>query len=126
MGRARGVAEATLGSAEWERLLAEGAHAEVAQRHRALLRAVEAQHARAVRVDGAARSARRPAPAARALATGAVRALHGEGASVRGSSASRTLLDELPQRQTRLAKWPVATLFPFVALPKRHLILKPP
>jgi hypothetical protein len=35
------------------------------------------------------------------------------------------MLDQLPQRQTRLAKWPVATLYPFLALPGRHLVVKP-
>src|SRR5688500_11107945 len=34
-------------------------------------------------------------------------------------------LDELPQRQTRLCKWPVATLYPFIARPDEHLLLKP-
>jgi hypothetical protein len=35
------------------------------------------------------------------------------------------VLEALPQRQSRLAKWPVLTLFPFVAEPRRHFILKP-
>lgn len=35
------------------------------------------------------------------------------------------ILDGLPQRQTRLAKWPVATLYPFIAQPEQHLLLKP-
>jgi hypothetical protein len=34
-------------------------------------------------------------------------------------------LEAVPQRQTRLAKWPVVTLFPFVAQPGRHLVVKP-
>ena len=35
------------------------------------------------------------------------------------------VLDSVPQRQTRLAKWPIVTLFPFVARPTRYLIVKP-
>jgi hypothetical protein len=35
------------------------------------------------------------------------------------------VLDGLPQRQTRLLKWPVVTLYPFVALPDQHLVVKP-
>lgn len=34
-------------------------------------------------------------------------------------------VDRLPQRQTRLCKWPVVTLYPFVALPDQHLVVKP-
>ena len=34
-------------------------------------------------------------------------------------------VDQLPQRQTRLCKWPVVSLYPFVALPERHLVVKP-
>jgi len=36
-----------------------------------------------------------------------------------------SVLDEMPQRQTRLAKWPVVTLYLFLALPRQHLIFKP-
>lgn len=35
------------------------------------------------------------------------------------------VIDGVPQRQTRLAKWPVVTLFPFVARPRSYLIAKP-
>lgn len=35
------------------------------------------------------------------------------------------VLDGLPQRQTRLCKWPVATLYPFIALPDEHVLVKP-
>jgi len=31
----------------------------------------------------------------------------------------------LPQRQSAVAKWPVATLYPFLARPTEHLIVKP-
>jgi hypothetical protein len=49
------------------------------------------------------------------------------GARAFGSRLERFVetLDRVPQRQTRLAKWPVVTLFPFVAQPTRHIIVKP-
>lgn len=35
------------------------------------------------------------------------------------------VVDGLPQRQTRLCKWPVVSLYPFLALPDQHLVVKP-
>ncbi|MEI8197451.1 MAG: hypothetical protein WCI73_16265 [Phycisphaerae bacterium] len=35
------------------------------------------------------------------------------------------VLDALPQGQTGVANWPTQTIFPFLALPKEHLFLKP-
>src|SRR5947209_8567478 len=34
-------------------------------------------------------------------------------------------LAELPRRQTRVATWPVVTVFGFIARPRTHLFLKP-
>ncbi len=34
-------------------------------------------------------------------------------------------LDRLPRKQTRVLTWPVATVFPFIAMPKKHIFLKP-
>ena len=34
-------------------------------------------------------------------------------------------LDALPRRQTRVATWPVATVFGFLARPRTHMFLKP-
>lgn len=34
-------------------------------------------------------------------------------------------VDGLPQRQSRLCKWPVVTFYPFVAMPGEHFIVKP-
>jgi hypothetical protein len=34
-------------------------------------------------------------------------------------------LGKLPRRKTRVLSWPVATVFPFIAMPERHLFLKP-
>jgi hypothetical protein len=34
-------------------------------------------------------------------------------------------IEELPRRQTRVLTWPVVTVFGFLALPRRHIFLKP-
>src|SRR3954470_13574896 len=51
--------------------------------------------------------------------------VHGTGRF--GSRLERVtaILDPAPHPQPRLAKWPVATLLPFVARPASYLILKP-
>ena len=109
---------------EWQRLLAEGAHAEVARRiasfyarsHLNMLALYEWMALREALTDRAGGAL---------LATGLYELIHGDGDFGARLEAFTALLDRVPQRQTRLAKWPVVTLFPFVALPKRHLILKP-
>ena len=116
--------DATLGRAEWERLLAEGAHAEVARRV-ASFYARSKLNMLALYEWMALRDALEDRASGAALATGLYDLIHGDGDFGPRLERFTALLDALPQRQTRLAKWPVATLFPFVALPKRHLILKP-
>jgi hypothetical protein len=113
-----------LGPTEWKHLLAQGAHAEVAARI-ARLYARSKLNMLAIYEWMALREALEDRAGGRALAEGLYELIHGAGPF--GSRLERFtgLLDALPQRQTRLAKWPVATLFPFVALPKKHLILKP-
>jgi hypothetical protein len=34
-------------------------------------------------------------------------------------------LGGMPRKQTRVLTWPVATVFPFIAMPERHVFLKP-
>jgi hypothetical protein len=34
-------------------------------------------------------------------------------------------LGKLPRKQTRVLTWPVATVFPFIAMPEKHVFLKP-
>jgi hypothetical protein len=34
-------------------------------------------------------------------------------------------LNKLPRKQTRVLTWPVLTVFPFIAMPEKHLFLKP-
>lgn len=121
MGRAPGLA---LGRAEWKRLLARGAHAEVARRI-----AVFYQRSKlnmlALYEWMALREALEDARGGKLLATGLYELIHGDGGFGPRLEQFTALLDDLPQRQTRLAKWPVATLFPFVAKPTQHLIVKP-
>jgi hypothetical protein len=35
------------------------------------------------------------------------------------------VLDQLPRRQTRVLTWPLATVFGFIAQPRRHFFFKP-
>jgi hypothetical protein len=65
-----------------------------------------------------------PAGAAR-FAPALYALVHGRGAFGPRFERFVAALDEMPQRQTRIAKWPVVTLFPFLAHPEQHLILKP-
>jgi hypothetical protein len=116
--------QATLGKAEWRRLLDERAYAEVARRI-----AVFYQRSKlnmlALYEWMALREALADPRGGQLLATGLYELIHGAGDFGARLERFTGVLDAVPQRQTRLAKWPVATLFPFVALPRRHLILKP-
>lgn len=116
--------QAALGRDEWQRLLAEGAHAEVAGRI-ATFYARSKLNMLALYEWMALREALQDRAGGRALAAGLFELIHGGGDFGARLERFTALLDSVPQRQTRLAKWPVATLFPFVALPRRHLILKP-
>lgn len=51
--------------------------------------------------------------------------VYGEGPVGPRFDAFVAALDALPQRQSRVAKWPVATLYPWVAFPDEHLVVKP-
>jgi hypothetical protein len=62
---------------------------------------------------------------ARLLAPALFELLHGPDPFGRRLEVFAAALDHAPQRQTRLAKWPIVTLFPFVSQPARHLIVKP-
>ncbi len=113
-----------LARADWTRLLAAGRETEVAARiasfygrsHLNMLALYEWMALREALTDRTG---------ARLLARGLYQLIHGRGAFADRLERFTDLLDAAPQRQTGLAKWPVATLFPFVADPRRHLILKP-
>jgi hypothetical protein len=116
--------ERSLGKRQWMALRKQGALTEVARRiatfyarsHLNMLALYEWMALREALVD------RRGGPL---IAEGLFDLLHGRdpfGARLERFAAT---LDEAPQRQSRLAKWPVVTLFCFVAHPREHFILKP-
>ena len=62
---------------------------------------------------------------ARAFATGLYDFLHGDESPQRRFANWCEVLSRLPRRQTRVLTWPVATVFGFLAQPKKHFFLKP-
>lgn len=62
---------------------------------------------------------------ARLFATELYGFLHGPGSAQRRFNDWLEALADLPQRQSRVLTWPVATVFGFIARPDRHLLLKP-
>jgi hypothetical protein len=123
-GQAHDMWCATLGKDELDRLLRRGEHREIGARAIAvyarpklnLLALYEWMALREALTDPD--GARRFAPALREL-------IYGDGPYLDRFEHFVDVVDRLPQRQTRLAKWPVVTLFPFVALPRQHLVVKP-
>ena len=73
----------------------------------------------------ALRDAVRPSAGSRDFAHGLYDFLHGRGAIRRRFEQWRDVLGKLPRRQTRVLTWPLATVFGFIAQPKRHIFLKP-
>lgn len=62
---------------------------------------------------------------ARLFSHGLYDCLHGrDGEDIRFERWCATL-DDLPRKQTRVATWPIATVFGFIARPERHIFLKP-
>ena len=107
-------------------------------RHRELLRArrFDAVAAAAVRIESrtnllfsfekmAIRDAVRTPAGAQAFAEGLYDLLHGGGDERRRFERWLGTLAGLPRRQTRVLTWPVATVFPFLGRPDRHVFLKP-
>jgi hypothetical protein len=62
---------------------------------------------------------------AREFATGLAAWLHGRGSERERFEQWCTTVARLPRRQTRVATWPVVTVFGFIARPRVHLMLKP-
>jgi hypothetical protein len=62
---------------------------------------------------------------ARAFAEGLYALLYGRGEERSKFERWCEVLAGLPRRQTRVLTWPVATVFPFIAQPDRHVFLKP-
>ena len=116
--------EASLGRAEFRRLLRAGEFAEVA--------------ARAVRVEQrtrhsmifsfekmALRDAVKSEEGARAFAEGLYEFLHGVGGLERRFDRWVEAVAALPRKQTRVLTWPMVTVWGFLAQPDRHIFLKP-
>jgi hypothetical protein len=128
---------------DWERAYKAGAHAALsaaleADAFRALLRAGEhrAIADAALRIEGrtnllysfekmALRDAVRPARGAKAFALGLWNLLHGSGDGAERFDRWCDVLAGLPRPGRRVLTWPVATVFPFLAAPRRHVFLKP-
>jgi hypothetical protein len=121
---ARDLWRRTLGRRELERLIAAGEFDEIARR---VLRAYHEPglNLLALYEQMALRDALRDPRGARDFAPALLHYLHGGGDFGGRLERFTEELDRLPQRQSRIAKWPVVTLFPFLADPSRHLILKP-
>ena len=73
----------------------------------------------------ALRDAVRSPAGARAFAEGLYAFLHGGSDARRAFEAWCGVLAQLPRRQTRVLTWPLATVFGFLAQPRRHIFLKP-
>ena len=111
-----------LGGEAWRHLLADEAWAELA--------------ARAVRIESrtnllfsfekmALRDAVRSRAGARAFSLGLDDLLHGPGGTIERFERWCEVVAGLPRRQTRVLTWPLATVFGFIAEPRRHFFLKP-
>lgn len=111
-----------LGRKEFARLLDEGEYREAAQR--------------AVRIESATnllfsfekmalRDAVKAAAGAERFARGLFDWIHGGGAVHGRFDAWIAAIEGLPRRQTRVLTWPLVTVFGMIAVPKRHIFLKP-
>jgi hypothetical protein len=111
-----------LGRAEFDALLDDGRHAEIA--------------ARAVRIEGrtqllfsfekmALRDAVRTDAGSRTFAVGLHEWIYGAGPDHARFERWCETLGRLPRRQTRVVTWPLATVFGFIARPRSHMFMKP-
>lgn len=109
-----------MGREQLEPLLGAGEFAELAQR----AMQIEAQ---ANLLDVFAKAALRNAAKAEpeAFARGLFELVCGEGEMPDRFEGFGAMLDSLPQPKTQTFKWPIQTIFPFLADPREHLFLKP-
>ncbi len=111
-----------LGPEDFRKLLARGAYRQIAD----TAQRVEAQAGLLFPFDKMAlREALRPAAGARLFAHELYALLHGRGSAARRFGDWALALGELTASRGRVLTWPVATAFPFLARPDRHLLLKP-
>ena len=73
----------------------------------------------------ALRDAVKPVEGARAFATGLFDFVYGEGSERGKFEAWIEIVSGLPRKQTRVLTWPVVTVFGFLALPEKHIFVKP-
>jgi len=71
------------------------------------------------------RDAVRERQGAKAFSLGLFELLYGKGSEAAKFDAWCETLGELPRKQTRVLTHPVATVFPFIAEPSKHIFLKP-
>ena len=120
--RAHELWSAALPEQEFARLLGDGDHGGVARRavgiesRTNLLFSFEKM---------ALRDAVKEKRGARVFSEGLYALLHGEGSPDDRFAGWIDAVARLPRRQTRVLTWPVLTVFPFIADPKRHIYLKP-
>jgi hypothetical protein len=114
--------QAELGADDMKKLIADGRHADVADR--------------AVRIESrtnllfsfekmALRDAVKSSAGAERFARGLCAFLHGRGGDERRFEEWCDVIAGLPRKQTRVLTWPVTTVFGFIAQPDRHIFLKP-
>jgi hypothetical protein len=73
----------------------------------------------------ALRDAVKSSAGARAFAEGLYEFLYGRGSEERTFENWCVAVAALPRKQTRVLTWPIVTVFGFLALPERHIFLKP-
>jgi hypothetical protein len=116
--------QAALGRAEFERLLASGAFAEIAAR--AIRVEQQSRHSMIFSFEKMAlRDAVRAPEGARIFATGLHDLLHGSGGLESRFGRWVEAVGSLPRRQTRVLTWPLVTVFGFIAQPRQHMFMKP-
>ncbi len=71
------------------------------------------------------RDAVRTTPGARSFAKGLYEFLYGEDSESKRFAVWCEMIAGLPRKQTRVRTWPLVTVFGFLALPSRHMFLKP-
>lgn len=114
----------TLGRDELRALLIGGEHDEIASR--ALRIEQRSRHSMLFSFEKMGlRDALRTREGARAFAEGLYDILHGEGPMRSRFEAWRDVVASLPRRKTRVLTWPVVTVFPAIAQPRRHIFVKP-
>lgn len=114
--------ETELGRESFRRLIASGAHAEVAR----LAVTIESRTNLLFSFEKMAlRDAVKPPAGARAFAEGLYDFLYGKGGDQVRFERWCDVVGKLPRKQTRVLTWPIVSVFGFIAQPDKHIFLKP-